>query len=54
MVSQERFEELASEALDGLPAWVLEAIDNVQVVVEDAAARPISRTCWGSITACRC
>ena len=35
MVTQERFEELASEALDGLPAWVLEAMDNVQVVVED-------------------
>ena len=29
MVSRERFEELASEALDGLPSWVLLAIDNV-------------------------
>src|SRR5215212_3121101 len=35
MVTQDRFEELASEALDSLPAWVLEALDNVQVVVED-------------------
>ena len=35
MVTQERFEELASEALDRLPAWVLEIMDNVQVVVED-------------------
>ena len=35
MVSQERFEELAAEALDRLPAWVLEIMDNVQVVVED-------------------
>ena len=35
MVSQERFEELAAEALDGLPAWVLDIMDNVQVVVED-------------------
>ena len=35
MATEERFEELASEALDGLPAWVLEAMDNVQVVVED-------------------
>ena len=35
MVSQERFEELASQALDGLPAWVLDAMDNVQVVVEE-------------------
>jgi predicted Zn-dependent protease with MMP-like domain len=35
VVSQERFEELAAEALDGLPAWVLEIMDNVQVVVEE-------------------
>ena len=35
MVTPERFEELASEALDGLPDWVLEAMDNVQVVIED-------------------
>lgn len=35
MVSQERFEELAAEALDELPAWVLEIMSNVQVVVED-------------------
>ena len=35
MVTQERFEELAAEALDGLPDWVLEALDNVQVVVEE-------------------
>lgn len=35
MVSEERFEELAAEALDGLPAWVLDIMDNVQVVVEE-------------------
>lgn len=35
MVSQERFEELTAEALDGLPPWVLDVIDNVQVVVEE-------------------
>jgi predicted Zn-dependent protease with MMP-like domain len=35
VVTQERFEELASEALDALPAWVLDAMNNVQVVVED-------------------
>ncbi len=34
MVSQERFEELTAEALDGLPAWVLDVMDNVQVMVE--------------------
>jgi predicted Zn-dependent protease with MMP-like domain len=36
MVSAHRFEELAAEALDALPPWVLQALDNVQVVVEDA------------------
>jgi len=35
MVTRDRFEELAGEALDRLPAWVLDAMDNVQVVVED-------------------
>ena len=35
MVSQERFEELCAEALDGLPDWVLHIMDNVHVVVED-------------------
>jgi predicted Zn-dependent protease with MMP-like domain len=32
--SEERFEELTAEALDGLPDWVREAMDNVDVVVE--------------------
>jgi predicted Zn-dependent protease with MMP-like domain len=35
VVTRDRFEELASEALDGLPPWVLEIMENVQVVVED-------------------
>lgn len=30
-----RFEELAARALDGLPAWVRERLDNVDVVIED-------------------
>ena len=34
-VTRERFDELVVEALDGLPAWVLEAMDNVEVLVED-------------------
>jgi predicted Zn-dependent protease with MMP-like domain len=33
----ERFEELAAEAMDGLPDWVREAMDNVEVFVEDRA-----------------
>jgi predicted Zn-dependent protease with MMP-like domain len=35
VVSQERFAELAAEGLDGLPAWVLDVMDNVQIVVEE-------------------
>jgi predicted Zn-dependent protease with MMP-like domain len=30
-----RFEELAAEALDGLPAWVRDRLDNVEVLIED-------------------
>ena len=35
MTSDERFMELAGEALDGLPDWVHEAMDNVEIFVED-------------------
>jgi predicted Zn-dependent protease with MMP-like domain len=35
MVSPERFEELAAEALDALPPWVRERMDNVDVVIEE-------------------
>ena len=31
----EGFEELAAEALDGLPEWVREKLENVDVVIED-------------------
>ena len=34
-VSPERFEELVAEALDGLPGWIRERLDNVEVLVED-------------------
>jgi predicted Zn-dependent protease with MMP-like domain len=30
-----RFERLAAEALDGLPDWVQERLDNVDVLIED-------------------
>jgi predicted Zn-dependent protease with MMP-like domain len=30
-----RFEELAAEALDELPDWVRQRLDNVEVIVED-------------------
>jgi len=29
------FEELVAEALDSLPRWVLERLDNVEVIVEE-------------------
>jgi predicted Zn-dependent protease with MMP-like domain len=34
-VTRERFEELIAEALDGLPEWVHERLENVEVLVED-------------------
>lgn len=37
MTDRARFEELAAEALDGLPAWVRDRMDNVDVFVEDHA-----------------
>lgn len=35
MIQPERFEELVAEALDGLPEWVQERLDNVEVLIED-------------------
>jgi predicted Zn-dependent protease with MMP-like domain len=37
VVSRPRFEQLAAEALDELPAWVHERLENVDVIVEDEA-----------------
>jgi predicted Zn-dependent protease with MMP-like domain len=34
-VTSERFEELVREALHALPTWIVEAMDNVEVLVED-------------------
>jgi predicted Zn-dependent protease with MMP-like domain len=33
--SRRRFEDLAAEALEGLPRWVKERLDNVEVLVEE-------------------
>jgi len=30
-----RFEELVAEALDSLPQWVIDRLENVEVIVED-------------------
>jgi predicted Zn-dependent protease with MMP-like domain len=38
-VTRERFEELVREALDALPGWVIEAMDNCEVLVEDLPPR---------------
>jgi len=37
VVTLQRFEELTREALDSLPAWVLERMENVEVMIEDEA-----------------
>ena len=34
-LTAERFDELVAEALDGLPEWVRERLDNVDVIVVD-------------------
>jgi predicted Zn-dependent protease with MMP-like domain len=38
-VDRQRFEELVSDALDSLPPWVLERLENVEVIVEDRPPR---------------
>lgn len=35
MVGRARFEELVAEAIDGLPPWVLDRLENVEVIVQD-------------------
>jgi predicted Zn-dependent protease with MMP-like domain len=40
VVPPERFEELVTEALDGLPRWVHERLENVEVLVEERAPSP--------------
>ena len=35
LAEPDRFEELVAEALDGLPGWVRERLDNVDVLVAD-------------------
>jgi predicted Zn-dependent protease with MMP-like domain len=34
-VTRRRFEELAARALDGLPKWVQQRLDNVDVMIEE-------------------
>jgi len=35
VITAQRFEELVAEALDGLPDWVQDRLDNVDVLIED-------------------
>ncbi|MGH2637095.1 MAG: metallopeptidase family protein [Actinomycetota bacterium] len=35
VVDRGRFEELVGEALDSLPQWVIDRLENVEVIVED-------------------
>ncbi|MGH2691084.1 MAG: metallopeptidase family protein [Actinomycetota bacterium] len=41
MSDRARFEELVAEAIDGLPSWVHDRLENVQVIVEDQPPRDI-------------
>ena len=34
-VTRRRFEELAARALDGLPGWAQQRLDNVEVMIEE-------------------
>ena len=43
MGTRERFEELTADALDGLPKWVHERMDNVEIVIEE---RPPADQPW--------
>lgn len=35
MISKERFETLVAEAVDELPEWVQERLDNVEILIEE-------------------
>jgi predicted Zn-dependent protease with MMP-like domain len=35
MAERERFEELVVDALDSLPQWVIDRLENVEVIVEE-------------------
>ena len=39
MVDRERFMQIAADALDDLPGWVQERLENVEVIVEDRPPR---------------
>ena len=39
LVKRDRFEDVVDRALEGLPEWVVDALDNVVVVVEDRPTR---------------
>ena len=39
VIDRHRFEELVAEAVDSLPRWVLERMQNVEVLVEDRLPR---------------
>ncbi len=39
MIARPRFEELVADALDSLPQWVLDRLENVEVIVEDRPPR---------------
>ena len=39
MMDRRQFEDLVADAVDSLPAWVLQRLENVEVIVEDRPPR---------------
>ena len=39
MVTRVRFDELVAEAIDSLPQWVLDRLENVEILVEERPPR---------------
>ena len=39
MADRARFEDLVADALDSLPGWVIERLENIEVIVEDRPPR---------------
>jgi predicted Zn-dependent protease with MMP-like domain len=52
VVDRERFEDFVMEALDSLPHWVHERLENIELIVEERPPRA-NRTCSGATTGSR-
>jgi len=52
-MNKAEFDAAVDRALDGLPTWVMERVDNLHVVVEEWPTEE-QVTSWASVTAFRC